>query len=112
MSQPLEIKATLRLPRAVLIEVIHEALRTPPQSELSDRPGPVHRDPPPLRLCRKAEVVERTGLSASSVYALASKGRFPRPVKLGERSAAWVESEVTAWIEARIAERDEQQTKS
>jgi len=33
-------------------------------------------------------------------------GRFPRPIKLGGNTNAWIESEVDAWIEARIADRD------
>ena len=36
-----------------------------------------------------------------------SQKRFPRPTKLGPRAVAWVESEVDAWIDARIAERDQ-----
>jgi prophage regulatory protein len=31
---------------------------------------------------------------------------FPKPVKIGHGSVAWVESEVDAWISARMAERD------
>ncbi|NRP56737.1 MULTISPECIES: AlpA family transcriptional regulator [unclassified Marinobacterium] len=51
-------------------------------------------------------VTEMTGLSRSHVYGLSKKGLFPKPVKLSERSSAWVESEVQDWIEARIAARD------
>src|SRR5438105_4767664 len=29
-------------------------------------------------------------------------GTFPPPIKLGERSNAWIEAEVDAWIEERI----------
>jgi prophage regulatory protein len=31
---------------------------------------------------------------------------FPRPVKIGLRSVAWVESEVDDWVKSRIAARD------
>jgi prophage regulatory protein len=31
---------------------------------------------------------------------------FPRPIKIGSRSVAWIEEEVDAWIEARRAQRD------
>lgn len=37
---------------------------------------------------------------------LVKLGRFPTQVKLSERSVAWIESEVEAFTEARIAERD------
>jgi prophage regulatory protein len=52
------------------------------------------------------QVMAQTGLSRSHIYALAHEGKFPKPVKLSERSSAWVESEVQEWIESRIAERD------
>jgi prophage regulatory protein len=58
------------------------------------------------RLFKLKNVVEITGLSRSHLYSLAQKGGFPRPVKLTERSSAWVESEVQEWIESRIAQRD------
>jgi prophage regulatory protein len=59
------------------------------------------------KLIRIKTVREMTGLSRSYVYALAYKGQFPQPVKLSERSSAWIESEVQAWIDSRIAARGE-----
>jgi prophage regulatory protein len=49
-----------------------------------------------------------TGLPKATIYAYAADGKFPKPVKLGKRSSAWIESEVAAWQMARIAERDKQ----
>lgn len=60
------------------------------------------------RLLRLTEVKSRTGKSASSIYAAIAAGEFPRPIKVGPRTSAWVESEVDAWIEDRIRERDEE----
>lgn len=34
-----------------------------------------------------------------------ANGRFPRRVRLGGTSVAWLKSEVDAWIEARAEER-------
>ena len=48
-------------------------------------------------------VTERISMPKSSVYASVAKGEFTRPIKLGERSSAWLESEVTTIINARIA---------
>jgi prophage regulatory protein len=31
---------------------------------------------------------------------------FPRPVKIGLRSVAWIEDEVDDWIRSRVAARD------
>lgn len=61
----------------------------------------------PLRLLRLEQVGEVTGLRRSMVYQLEAEGRFPRRVKLATRAVGWVESEVRAWIAARIATRDQ-----
>lgn len=59
-----------------------------------------------MRLIRIREVMQLTGISRAYIYVLAQKGEFPAPVKLTERSSAWVEEEVRAWIESRIKERN------
>lgn len=59
------------------------------------------------RLIRLPLVIERAGLSKSTIYARATAGTFPKPVSLGNSLSAWVESEVDEWVEARIAARDE-----
>lgn len=60
----------------------------------------------PNKLLKLKDVLAITGLSRSYVYALAQENLFPKPVKLTERSSAWVEAEVAEWIEGRIALRD------
>ena len=55
------------------------------------------------RLLRLPNVLERTGLSRSTLYADAT---FPKAVKVGQRAVAWPENEVDAWIEARIEARE------
>jgi prophage regulatory protein len=52
-------------------------------------------------------VEEATGESRSTIYKRISEGDFPKPVKLGAKSVGWVEDEVAAYIDARIAMRDE-----
>ena len=59
-------------------------------------------------LLKMPEVRAKTGLSRSHLYALAQNGEFPKPLKLSERSSAWVESEVEGWIEDRITQRDQE----
>lgn len=56
------------------------------------------------RLIRAKQVFSLVGLPKSSVYARIKEGTFPSPVNLGPRAVAWIESEVRAWIDARIAE--------
>lgn len=55
------------------------------------------------RLLRLPEVQRLTGLGRSQIYALASKGCFPKPLKLSERCSAWIEQEVQTWIGERVA---------
>lgn len=55
------------------------------------------------RLIRLKEVTARTGLEKSTVYDLIADGEFPKPIPLTKRTVAWIESEVQAWIEKRIA---------
>ncbi|TXE22551.1 AlpA family phage regulatory protein [Serratia marcescens] len=48
-------------------------------------------------------ITEFTGLSDKWFYKLISLGEFPKPIKLG-RSSRWLQSEVEAWVQNRIAE--------
>jgi prophage regulatory protein len=57
-------------------------------------------------LMRRKQVEAATGLPRSTLFALVAEGKFPKPVKLGPKSIAWLDEEVGAWIAARIAERD------
>lgn len=59
-----------------------------------------------LTLERLPAVMARTGKSRSQIYRDVAAGRFPAPVKLGERSSAWDASEIDHWIAERIASRD------
>lgn len=49
------------------------------------------------------EVERISGLKPTSIYTFAKSGTFPPPIKLTPRSSAWVESEVAAVNQARIA---------
>lgn len=59
-----------------------------------------------MRLIRLPDVMARTSLKRSQLYAMMDRGEFPRPIKLSVRSNAWSEPEIDAFIEARIAERE------
>jgi len=53
-------------------------------------------------LIRLPIVKERTGLSRSTIYLRISEGSFPKPVSLGSRAVAWIESEIDGWIQERV----------
>ncbi|WP_323897580.1 helix-turn-helix transcriptional regulator [Aeromonas allosaccharophila] len=60
-----------------------------------------------LRYIRMKETCHKTGLSKSSIYDLMNAGAFPKTIKLGGRSVAFVEAEVNAWMAERLtASRD------
>jgi prophage regulatory protein len=40
------------------------------------------------------------------IHKLVKAGRFPKPVRLGENTTGFVESEIDSWIAARVRERD------
>lgn len=55
------------------------------------------------RLLRLPEVQDRTGLRRDSIYRKVKAGEFPQPVKISARASGWVESEITQFIQQRIA---------
>jgi prophage regulatory protein len=60
-----------------------------------------------IRYLRLPQVKERTGKSASTIYAQIAAGKFPKPVKIGPNSSAWVEAEIDAYNRALFeASRD------
>lgn len=50
-----------------------------------------------------AFITQLTGLTDKWFYKLIKDGEFPKPIKLG-RSSRWLESEVEAWLQQRIAQ--------
>ena len=60
------------------------------------------------QILRLPTVKARTGQSRSTIYAKIARREFPKPISLGAnaRAVGWLESEVDAWIEQRIAARD------
>lgn len=61
----------------------------------------------PRRLIRLPEVLKRVGLSRARMYGLINAGRFPKQVRIGLRSVAFIESEIEAWMDSVIAVRNE-----
>ena len=53
----------------------------------------------PERILRINAVLDRTGLTRSTLYRKIAAGTFPRQVKLSARCAGWRESAVNAWLQ-------------
>jgi prophage regulatory protein len=60
------------------------------------------------KLLKATEVAIYIKTCKSQVYKLVQQGRFPKPIKLGERGSAWLVSEVDAWLQSRVDSRDEE----
>lgn len=50
------------------------------------------------RLLRLPEVTLLTGLPTSTIYLKMKSNDFPKQMKIGSRSVAWLESEINEWI--------------
>jgi len=57
----------------------------------------------PLKLLRFPVVRERTGLSRSTIWRLERRGEFPRHHRIAPNVVAWVEEDITNWIELRTS---------
>ena len=55
---------------------------------------------------RLPQVELRVGLRRSAIYQAMKENRFPKPVKLGLRAVAWTLSDISAWQQEQIANRD------
>jgi len=56
---------------------------------------------PNERILRLKDVMARTGVSRSTLYAWMKMSTFPKAVALGGRSIGWRESDISSWIENR-----------
>lgn len=57
------------------------------------------------RILRLPEVIDKTGLSRSSVYLRMSQGQFPKSVSLGYRAVEWLEADVEEWLDGLLRKR-------
>ena len=59
-----------------------------------------------MKFLKIQTVISMTSLSRSSIYTAMSAGSFPAQIKLGERSVAWLESDIQNWMENCINNRN------
>lgn len=55
-----------------------------------------------MKLLRRKQVEQLTGLSRSSIYAMIADGTFPKQHRIGRRAVAWLKSDIDDWIEQRV----------
>ena len=57
------------------------------------------------QIFRLPQVMQKTGMGRSSIFAAIKRGEFPAQVKLTKtgRASGWVASEIESYLEQRIA---------
>ena len=60
------------------------------------------------RIIRLKTVLDRTGLSRSTIYRKIAEGTFPSQVKISVHSAGWHESAINRWIADPFHYREEE----
>ncbi len=61
-----------------------------------------------MKVLKVKQVAKEISVSVPQVYKLVSLGRFPKPIKLGERGSGWLVTEIDAWLQSRVELRDEE----
>jgi prophage regulatory protein len=83
-----------------------DAPRLLSRKEAADEPSicapPTNRK----KFLRLPQVKESTGLSRTSIYRRIATHEFPRPVRLGPKSVAWIEGEIQEWMSGLELSRD------
>lgn len=59
--------------------------------------NPQPQDAQHIEYIKLPEVIKLVGIKTTTIYKMANEGTFPRQVKLGARSVAWIKSEVLQW---------------
>ncbi len=70
--------------------------------------GTIHLWSVMSRILKVKQVAAEINVSVAQVYKLVSLGRFPKPIKLGERGSGWLTTEIDAWLQSRVDARDEE----
>ena len=56
-----------------------------------------------IEFIRLREVKRIIGLGTTKIYVMAKEGTFPKQIRLGGNSVAWIKSEVVAWAREQVA---------
>lgn len=61
--------------------------------------------PDPDRIIRLKTVLDRTGLSRSTIYRKIAEGTFPPQLRISVNGAGWSEAEINRWVSNPAAYR-------
>ena len=54
-----------------------------------------------MKFLRIRQVMQATALSRMTIYRLELAGKFPKRRQLSENSVAWLETDISEWIDSR-----------
>lgn len=55
-----------------------------------------------------SEVTAKTELGKTTIYRHVAEGKFPQPVKIGDKKVRWISEEIDAWLQSRIDARSKE----
>lgn len=58
---------------------------------------------PEYKLLRLNEVIAVTRLGKTTIYGMIKNAEFPKPIRLGKRTVAWLESDIHSFVQNRIS---------
>jgi len=58
-----------------------------------------------MQFLRVRKVTEMVGFSKTTLYARVKEGTFPKPIRLGPHSVAFLESDVLNWMKSRLEQQ-------
>lgn len=64
--------------------------------------GTNHETTRPTRVIRKRQVLERIGLSDTTLWRMVRDRRFPAPLQLSANAIGWREGDVEDWLATRV----------
>lgn len=50
---------------------------------------------------RLSDLTELLRVGRSTIYYWIKKGKFPKPIKLGEKTSGWLKKDIQKWLEER-----------
>ena len=62
---------------------------------------------PTERFIKLPEVMNKTGLGRSTIYASMKAGDFPKSIQLNKKNSVWLESEINDWMTDKINKRNQ-----
>ncbi len=71
----------------------------------SETQTPLRVHQKPKRFLTLHQVIERVGISRSTLFRMEAKGRFPHSYKVADSAVRWLESDIDEFMSACVAGR-------